>query len=211
MARCVIESCKRLRFVILIPLVCQFAQFVSSLGAHPSGLIGEDPSHPPTSLMPILSRVASGKLPSVNVYGYDYDTRDGSGLRDFIHVMDVAQAHVFALSWLQESDGLLDGNFDVFNLGSETGYTVLEMIKMMEKVSGKPIPFEVSINYESLYARSWSNGALGISARSLLYVFKEIVHSTTQDCSRAKKKLNWSVNFGLLEMCEDLWRWECRF
>ncbi len=113
------------------------------LGAHPSGLIGEDPSQPATSLMPILSRVASGKLSSVNVYGHDYDTRDGSGLRDFVHVMDVAEAHVYALSWLAESDGFCNDNFNIFNLGSETGYTVLEMIRMMEKVSGAKIPFQV--------------------------------------------------------------------
>lgn len=122
---------------------CDALQLIhNTLGAHPSGLIGEDPSHPPESLMPLLCRVALGKVPFVNVFGSDYPTRDGSGCRDFIHVMDVASAHVLALSKLYASD-FGSAPFSVFNLGSETGYTVLEMIHTLEKVSGTGVPYKV--------------------------------------------------------------------
>jgi UDP-glucose 4-epimerase len=140
------DFCKKFDGVFQDRMVqCIALRYFNPVGAHPSGLIGEDPSKPPGSLMPILSRVAAGKQPFANVYGTDYPTRDGSGCRDFIHVMDIAEAHVQALMKLEETHDVVarDENFKIYNLGSESGYTVFEMIDTLQKVTGKQIPYKV--------------------------------------------------------------------
>ena len=114
-------------------------RYFNPVGAHDSGLIGEDPNDIPNNLMPFIARVASGDLPYLNVYGNDYATPDGTGVRDYIHVMDLAQGHAAALHFLQHKVG-----FHLFNLGTGKGYSVLEMIKAFEQASGKPIPYRIS-------------------------------------------------------------------
>lgn len=119
---------------------CVILRYFNPVGAHPSGIIGEYPIQPCTGLMPLLEQVITGKKKSIDVYGSDYNTKDGSGCRDFIHIMDIASAHKHAIEY-----NLLDGNSEIFNVGSESGYTVLEMIQMLEKVSQTHIAYKVRI------------------------------------------------------------------
>jgi UDP-glucose 4-epimerase len=114
-------------------------RYFNPVGAHESGLIGEDPNGMPNNLMPYIAMVASGKLPHLNVYGNDYDTPDGTGVRDYIHVMDLAEGHLAALSFIKQQSGL-----NIFNLGTGRGSSVLEMVKSFEEVSGKSIPLKVT-------------------------------------------------------------------
>jgi UDP-glucose 4-epimerase len=113
-------------------------RYFNPVGAHPSGLIGEDPNGIPNNLCPYITKVAAGKLERVNVFGSDYDTPDGTGVRDFIHVVDLAKGHVLAVNKLAENPGLI-----IVNLGTGKGYSVLDMVKAFEKVTGKPIPYKI--------------------------------------------------------------------
>lgn len=154
-------------------------RYFNPIGAHKSGKIGEDPKGIPNNLMPYISQVAIGRRDHLNVYGDDYDTPDGTGVRDYIHVVDLAQGHVAAVKKLDENCGL-----KVYNLGTGQGYSVLEMVKAMEKASGKQIPYMV---------RPRRTGDVG---------------SVCGEVSLAAKELNWKAERGLDEMCEDTWRWQ---
>ena len=154
-------------------------RYFNPVGAHHSGLIGEDPKGVPQNLMPYLAQVAAGKLSKVEVFGRDYPTKDGTGVRDYIHVMDVADAHVATLNYL-----LRDGGYLPINIGTGNGVSVLELIHAFEKVSGRSI--------------QWVFGPRRRGDASEYYA----------DPSLAKKKLGWSAKRNLNTMCEDMWRWQ---
>lgn len=157
-------------------------RYFNPAGAHPSGLIGEDPQGIPNNLLPYVARVAAGQLPELSVFGDDYATVDGTGVRDFIHVVDLAEGHVAALNKLLE---LPTGAFcRVYNLGTGRGYSVLEAVHTFEKVSGRPVPYKICPRRTGDIAVSYA------------------------DCSRAKAELNWQASRGLEEMLADSWRWQ---
>jgi UDP-glucose 4-epimerase len=151
-------------------------RYFNPVGTHESGLIGEDPNGIPNNLMPYMAQVASGKLAYLNVYGNDYDTPDGTGVRDYIHVMDLAEGHLAALSFIQQKSGL-----NIFNLGTGKGSSVLEMVKAFEEVSGKSIPLKVT------------NRRAGDVATCYARVDK----SSTD--------LSWKAMRTLQEMCSSTW------
>ncbi len=148
-------------------------------GAHPSGLIGEDPKGIPNNLMPYLLQVAVGKRAKLTIHGGDYPTRDGTGVRDFIHVVDLAQGHVAALAALDALGGAV-----AINLGTGQGYSVLEMIAALAAASGRPIPYEVGPRRPGDIATCYADPAL------------------------AERLLKWKARRGLQEMCADGWRWQ---
>jgi UDP-glucose 4-epimerase len=154
-------------------------RYFNPVGAHPSGLIGEDPAGDPSNLMPYVARVAAGILPKVRVYGGDYPTPDGTGVRDFIHVVDLAEGHVRAL----DRHGSESGVF-TFNLGTGEGHSVLEVIKTYEQESGRPIPYEITERRPGDVATSYA------------------------DVSKAASELGWKTTRDLAEMCADSWRWQ---
>jgi UDP-glucose 4-epimerase len=154
-------------------------RFFNPIGAHSSGLIGEDPNGIPNNLMPYIARVASGKLPYLNVYSNDYDTPDGTGVRDYIHVMDVAEGHLAALSVLAREKG-----FHVFNLGTGLGSSVLEMVKAFEQASGKTIPLK------------FTNRRAGDVASCYANVNKAAAH------------LSWKATRTLDDMCSSTWNFQ---
>ena len=156
-------------------------RYFNPVGAHKSGLIGEDPNNIPTNLMPYISQVAVGKLEKLDIFGNDYDTHDGTGIRDYIHVVDLAKAHSEALKTLKKEPQVL-----IVNLGTGIGYSVLEMVKTFEKVSGKNVPYQIV------------KRRLGDVASSFA------------DPTNAKEKLNWESKLKLDEMCEDTWRWQSK-
>lgn len=155
-------------------------RYFNPIGAHKSGRIGENPNGIPNNLMPYITQVAIGKLPALSVFGDDYDTPDGTGVRDYIHVVDLAEGHVKAL------DNILEGNkgVQVFNLGTGHGYSVLDIVKAFEKASGKQIPYKIVERRPGDIATCYS------------------------DPSKAKEVLGWEAKRGLAEMCEDSWRWQ---
>ena len=155
-------------------------RYFNPVGAHPSGRIGEDPSGPPNNLMPYVSQVAVGRRPHLSVFGDDYPTHDGTGVRDYIHVEDLARGHLSALKMIETSAPALR----VFNLGTGKGYSVLDMVKAMEKAAGKPIPYEIAPRRPGDVA---------------------VVYADTQ---KAKDDLGWVAELGLDEMCRDLWAWQ---
>ncbi|KJE95855.1 UDP-glucose 4-epimerase [Capsaspora owczarzaki ATCC 30864] len=154
-------------------------RYFNPVGAHKSGTIGEDPSGIPNNLMPYIAQVAIGRRPFLNVYGKDYDTPDGTGVRDYIHVVDLALGHVAALARIQDNCGCV-----VYNLGTGKGYSVLEMAKAFEKASGKPVPVEFAPRRAGDVATVYADPAL------------------------AAAELKWTATRNLEEMCEDLWRWQ---
>ena len=154
-------------------------RYFNPVGAHKSGLIGEDPNGIPNNLIPYISQVAVGKLGKLSVFGGDYDTPDGTGVRDYIHVVDLAKGHVKALQALEDKPQVL-----TVNLGTGNGYSVLDMIKAFEKVSGKDIPFQIVDRRPGDIAACYADPAY------------------------AKKKLDWKAECELDEMCEDTWRWQ---
>ncbi|WKY43074.1 UDP-glucose 4-epimerase GalE [Eubacteriaceae bacterium ES2] len=156
-------------------------RYFNPIGAHKSGEIGEDPNGIPNNLVPYISQVAIGKLECLSVFGDDYDTIDGTGVRDYIHVADLAQGHVKAIKKLDENKGLL-----IYNLGTGQGYSVLQVIKAYEKVCGR------KINYKFVKRR--------IGDVACCYA----------DSSRAKCELGWEAINGIEEMCEDSWRWQTK-
>ena len=154
-------------------------RYFNPVGAHPSGLIGEDPSGTPNNLMPYVARVAAGLLPKVQVFGGDYPTPDGSGVRDFIHVVDVAEGHVVALERQGDEHGVF-----TYNLGTGQGHSVLEVISTYEAESGQPIPYEVVGRRSGDVAASYA------------------------DVSKAAEVLGWKATRDLAAMCRDSWRWQ---
>jgi UDP-glucose 4-epimerase len=154
-------------------------RYFNPVGAHPSGMIGEDPRGTPNNLMPYITQVAVGKRARLQVFGNDYDTPDGTGVRDYIHVMDLADGHVAALRYLLEQ-----GRGIVANLGTGRGYSVLELVRAFEAASGRPIPYEV-------VARRPGD-----------------IDASYADPSLAQRLLNWSATRDLAAMCADSWRWQ---
>ena len=154
-------------------------RYFNPVGAHESGRIGEDPHGIPNNLMPYISQVAVGKLRELSVYGNDYPTKDGSGVRDFIHVVDLALGHVAALDWLRNNTGIL-----TCNLGTGRGYSVLEMIAAFAAATGKKVPYRIVARRTGDVAACYADAAL------------------------AKRELGWSAVRGIKEMCADSWRWQ---
>ena len=154
-------------------------RYFNPIGAHPSGLIGEDPRGIPNNLMPYITQVAVGKRPELGVFGDDYPTPDGTCIRDYIHVMDLAAGHVKALKGLEQNCGLA-----VYNLGTGKGYSVLEVIRAFEKANGVKIPYRIQ-------ARRAGD-----------------VPAVYADPSKAERELGWKAEYGIEEMCRDSWNWQ---
>lgn len=154
-------------------------RYFNPVGAHDSGLIGEDPQGIPNNLMPCVAQVAIGRRERLSVFGNDYPTPDGTGVRDYIHVMDLAEGHVAALQWLEREGGLL-----TVNLGTGQGYSVLDMVRAFERVSGRPVPYEIVGRRAGDIAACWA------------------------DPSRARELLGWQAKRGIEAMCADTWRWQ---
>ncbi|GAA0070274.1 UDP-glucose 4-epimerase GalE [Clostridium sardiniense] len=155
-------------------------RYFNPVGAHESGLIGELPNGIPNNLMPYVSKVADGELDYVRVFGDDYDTPDGTGVRDYIHVVDLAKGHVEAMKKLKDGSGL-----NTYNLGTGQGYSVLEIIDTFSKACGKEIPYKI------VGRRA---GDIGISYA---------------DSLKAKEELGWIAEKNLDDMCKDFWKWQC--
>jgi UDP-glucose 4-epimerase len=156
-------------------------RYFNPVGAHPSGRIGEDPNGIPNNLMPFITQVATGKRPQLAIYGNDYDTPDGTGVRDYIHVEDLAEGHLKALDKLQHNVGLV-----TYNLGTGQGYSVLEMLKEFEQQSGSKIPYEFAPRRGGDIAACYA------------------------DPTKAKEELDWQASRGLAEMCRDAWNWQSK-
>ncbi len=154
-------------------------RYFNPVGAHKSGEIGEDPKGVPNNLMPYISKVALGELKEVKVFGDDYNTKDGTGVRDYIHVVDLAIGHIKALEKLNSNSGLL-----VYNLGTGKGHSVLDLIKEFSKASGKQIPYKIVGRRQGDIAICYA------------------------DPSKANKELEWNAERSIQEMCEDSWRWQ---
>ena len=154
-------------------------RYFNPVGAHESGLIGEDPRGVPNNLMPFVAQVAAGRRDCLNVWGNDYPTPDGTGVRDYIHVVDLAEGHVAALDYLTREGGLL-----TVNLGAGRGHSVLEMIQAFEKASGRPVRYRIAERRAGDIAQFWA------------------------DPSLAKMLLGWETKRGLDQMCADAWRWQ---
>jgi len=154
-------------------------RYFNPVGAHPSGLIGEDPNDIPNNLVPYISQVAIGKLEKLKVFGNDYPTPDGTGIRDYLHVVDLAKGHLKALDAIQTNEGA-----NVWNLGTGQGHSVLEVITAFEKASEKTIPYEISPRRDGDIASCWT------------------------DPSKAKEELDWTTELNLDQMMEDTWRWQ---
>lgn len=157
-------------------------RYFNPVGAHPSGQIGEDPNGIPNNLLPYISQVAVGKLKGVAVFGDDYPTRDGTGVRDYIHVVDLVNGHLSALDAIADRPGL-----DVWNLGTGSGHSVLEMIHAFERASGREIPYEVVPRRPGDIAECWA------------------------DPSKALRELGWKAERDLVEMMADTWRWQSNY
>lgn len=169
--RDVAVSAPHLRIAIL--------RYFNPVGAHISGLIGEDPQGIPNNLLPYIAQVAVGKLKQLSIFGADYATSDGTGVRDYIHVVDLAQGHVAALAYLAQEPGV-----HTWNLGTGQGYSVLEMVKAFEQASGQPVPYQVAPRRPGDIAQCFANP------------------------DKAQRELGWSAKLGLAQMMEDTWRWQ---
>lgn len=154
-------------------------RYFNPIGAHESALIGEDPKGIPNNLVPYITQVAVGKLEKLSVFGDDYDTQDGTGVRDYIHVVDLADGHVRALDKIKDISGVF-----TYNLGTGVGYSVLDMVKAFSDVVGEKIPYEIMPRREGDIATCYA------------------------DPSLASKELNWQAKRDLKDMCEDSWRWQ---
>ena len=154
-------------------------RYFNPIGAHESGLIGEDPKGIPNNLVPYIAQVAVGKLQCLGVFGNDYPTHDGTGVRDYIHVVDLAVGHVKALKKIEEKAGVC-----IYNLGTGKGYSVLDVVKAYEKACGKEIKYEIKPRRPGDIATCYA------------------------DASKAKKELGWEAERGIEEMCADSWRWQ---
>lgn len=159
--------------------VCLLRYF-NPVGAHKSGQIGEDPGGIPNNLMPYIAQVAVGKLAQLSVFGNDYPTHDGTGVRDYIHVVDLAKGHVKAIEWMVKGAA----GVAVFNLGTGKGYSVLEMVTAFEEASGQNIPFQIVQRRHGDIATCYA------------------------DPTKAATELGWKAQYGLEEMCKDTWQWQ---
>ncbi len=153
-------------------------RYFNPVGAHESGLIGEDPKGIPNNLTPFIAQVASGKLKQINVFGNDYDTVDGTGVRDYIHVVDLAKGHVKAIEKMN------DAGVHIFNLGTGNGYSVLQVIKAFEKACGKTLPYQICDRRPGDIAACYAR------------------------VDKAKEGLDWEAKLGIDEMCASLWKWQ---
>ncbi len=154
-------------------------RYFNPVGAHPSGRIGEDPAGIPNNLMPFIAQVAVGKLAELSVFGGDYPTTDGTGVRDYIHVVDLARGHLAALARLEDHPGCV-----IYNLGTGTGYSVLDMVKAFEQASGRKVPYRIVERRPGDIAACYA------------------------DPSLAREELGWQAGHDLGEMCADTWRWQ---
>ena len=154
-------------------------RYFNPIGAHQSGLIGEDPKGIPNNLLPYIAQVAVGRRERLNVFGDDYDTPDGTGVRDYIHVMDLARGHVLALKHMEEQAGT-----EIFNLGTGNGYSVLEVVKAFGKACGKEIPYEIKERRAGDIACCYC------------------------DPAKAERVLGFKAEYGIDEMCRDSWNWQ---
>lgn len=154
-------------------------RYFNPVGAHKSGLIGEEPNGIPNNLMPYITKVAIGKLEKLSVFGDDYETPDGTGVRDYIHVVDLAKGHLKALQKLENNPGLV-----TYNLGTGKGYSVLDMVKAFSKACGKDIPYVVTARRAGDVPMCYANS------------------------QKAKEELGWEAKYDLDRMCEDSWRWQ---
>lgn len=155
-------------------------RYFNPVGAHASGLIGEDPKGIPNNLMPYVAQVASGKLKKINVFGNDYPTKDGTGVRDYIHVVDLALGHVAAIEKCKQA------GVYVYNLGTGVGYSVLDMIHAFEKACGKTLPYEICPRRSGDIAECYANS------------------------DKAARELGWKAQNGIEEMCRDQWNWQSK-
>lgn len=154
-------------------------RYFNPVGAHASGRIGEDPHGIPNNLLPYIAQVAVGRLKQLSVFGGDYPTPDGTGIRDYIHIVDLAQGHLAALDYLAEHTGV-----HVWNLGTGTGYSVLDMIRAFEAASGRAIPYVITDRRAGDIAECWA------------------------DAGKARRELGWQAQRGLAQMMADAWRWQ---
>ena len=154
-------------------------RYFNPIGAHQSGAMGENPNGIPNNLMPYITQVAVGKLEKLGVFGNDYDTHDGTGVRDYIHVVDLAVGHVKALKKIEEKAGLC-----IYNLGTGVGYSVLDIVKNFEEATGVKIPYEIKARRAGDIATCYA------------------------DATKAKEELGWTAQYGIKEMCADSWRWQ---
>lgn len=154
-------------------------RYFNPIGAHESGLIGEDPNGIPNNLMPYVTQVAVGKLKELSVFGSDYETHDGTGVRDYIHVVDLAKGHVKALDYVLANVGV-----EAFNLGTGNGYSVLDVVKNFEEASGVKVPYKLAPRRPGDVAECYA------------------------DATKAKLVLGWEASYDLLRMCQDSWRWQ---
>lgn len=154
-------------------------RYFNPVGAHESGRIGEDPNDIPNNLMPYITQVAVGKLEQLSVFGDDYPTKDGTGVRDYIHVVDLSTGHLKALEKLETDPGLV-----TYNLGTGQGYSVLEMVRAFEKASGQDIPYQITDRRPGDIAACYA------------------------DSSKAEQELKWKAERGIGDMCRDSWRWQ---
>ncbi len=154
-------------------------RYFNPIGAHPSGLIGEDPKGIPNNLVPYVAQVAVGKREAVQVFGNDYPTPDGTGVRDYIHVCDLASGHVSALRWMNGREGV-----EIFNLGTGTGSSVLDVIRTFSKACGKELPYVIRERRGGDIAANWC------------------------DASKAEREMGWKAQYDLADMCRDSWNWQ---
>lgn len=154
-------------------------RYFNPIGAHPSGRIGEDPNGIPNNLLPYITQVAAGKLEKLGVFGNDYNTHDGTGVRDYIHVVDLAKGHVKAVEYAEKNKGT-----DIINLGTGTGYSVLDIVKAFEKANNIKIPYEIKPRRSGDIDTSYS------------------------DPAKAAEKLGWRAEKTLYDMCKDAWNWQ---
>lgn len=154
-------------------------RYFNPIGAHKSGLIGEDPNGIPNNIMPYITQVALGKLPKLHIFGDDYDTPDGTGVRDYIHVADLAQGHVKAVDYLENHTGV-----QKVNLGTGEGYSVLQLVNTFKRVNNVDVPYQIDGRRPGDIATCYAN------------------------CDYAKKLLGWTAQRDLADMCRDSWRWQ---
>ena len=156
-------------------------RYFNPIGAHASGLIGEDPRGIPNNLMPFIAQVAVGRREYLNVFGNDYDTHDGTGVRDYIHVVDLARGHVAAINYMQQHKGE-----SVFNLGTGNGYSVLDMVHAFEKVTGRKVPYRIAPRRPGDLATVYASP------------------------DKSAEELGWKAEYGLEDMCRDTWAWQSK-
>lgn len=156
-------------------------RYFNPVGAHESGLIGEDPAGIPNNLMPYISQVAVGRRTELQIFGGDYPTPDGTGVRDFIHVVDLAHGHISALDWLRQHKGV-----HTFNLGTGLGKSVLDVVRAFEAASGQPVPYRIVDCRPGDIAQCYA------------------------DPTRAERELGWKAQLGIAEMCRDAWNWQAK-